>query len=301
LHHGVILLGILVAGISNAHALSVLLVSDKQEQYGKVIQSIKSELDESISVRVLSHKEYLAKEFVDVDLTVSVGKETAEAVLLKSATGPVLTTLLSKLRYQKIRSLYPNALNVSAIYIDQPLSRRLALIRLLKPEIRNVGVLYTAEEHLDLGELKRMALRYKINIIFQLVESAHLSPDLLELLLSKSQVLLATLNFNIYNRFNVRNILLTSYRYRIPIIGTSKYFVDSGALGSVFSTEVQLGQQVARAIMSYQSDGQLARPKYPLKFEVAVNLEISRALKIPVDIGGLLKQLILLSSEEGGA
>ena len=41
----------------------------------------------------------------------------------------------------------------------------------------------------------------------------------------------------------MRNILLTSYRRGVPLVGLSQAYVNAGALAAIFSTTEQLAEQ----------------------------------------------------------
>jgi putative ABC transport system substrate-binding protein len=69
--------------------------------------------------------------------------------------------------------------------------------------------------------------------------------------LHHSDVLLALPDSNIYNSKTVKNILLTSYRYRKPVIGFSKNFVDAGALAAIYSDTEMIAMTASKLIEQY--------------------------------------------------
>jgi len=82
--------------------------------------------------------------------------------------------------------------------------------------------------------------------------------DLDELLID-SDVLLAVPDSEIYNSNSIRNILLSSYRRGIPLVGFSQAYVKAGALCAIFSTPEQLAATSGCHDRFVLQDGQIAR------------------------------------------
>jgi ABC-type uncharacterized transport system substrate-binding protein len=102
-------------------------------------------------------------------------------------------------------------------------------------------------------------------------------------MLNSSDVLLAVPDSEIYSSSNVRNILLTSYRHKVPLIGISQAYVNAGALGAIFSTPEQLAEQAGNIISSFFRERKLPGPQYPASFGIALNLQVARSLGIELD------------------
>ena len=105
----------------------------------------------------------------------------------------------------------------------------------------------------------------------------------LEAVLDRSDVLLVIPDSEIYSSNNVRNILLTSYRMKVPLIGISQAYVNAGALGAIFSTPEQLAKQTETTIASFARQRLLPRPQYPSLFSIGLNQQVARSLNIPLD------------------
>ncbi len=164
---------------------------------------------------------------------------------------------------------------IGAIYLDQPLDRQLNFIQALLPRHSIVGMLYSPDMPISLPRLPRgMSLNVKS------VRSTETLFAVLENILNSSDVLLAIPDSQIYSSSNVRNILLTSYRYKVPLIGISQSYVNAGALGAIFSTPEQLADQAAEMIVSFSNGGALPEPQYPASFSIALNQQVARSLGI---------------------
>jgi len=108
-----------------------------------------------------------------------------------------------------------------------------------------------------------------------------------------SDVILAVADTNIYNAASLSQILLTSYRYRTPVIGFSKGFIKAGALSGTVSSIEQITQHVQDVIsntqgLNFQFDS-LIFPKY---FDVLSNRNVARSLNLHFPSDEELKAII---------
>jgi ABC-type uncharacterized transport system substrate-binding protein len=227
------------------------------------------------------------------DLIVAVGSKATELALTNS-NAPLLSIMVPKAGYDALLDKHsPQKLpkTVSAIYLDQPWSRQLNFIQAALPKHNIVGVLYSPNTHIVLPRLPRgMSLNAKS------VRSTDILFDTLENILISSDVLLVIPDSEIYSSNNVRNILLTSYRYKVPLIGISQAYVNAGALGAIFSTPEQLAEQAGEMIDSFAKSRQLPEPQYPLLFSISLNQQVARSLGIVLDS----QEVILERMNKGG-
>lgn len=121
----------------------------------------------------------------------------------------------------------------------------------------------------------------------QTTSPGNLFDDLDDVLL-RSDVLLAVPDSEVYNSNNIRNILLTSYRHGIPLVGFSQALVNAGALVAVFSTPEQLAAQASATTISFAQQKRLPDAQSPALYSIAVNQEVARTL------GGTIKSAELL-------
>ncbi|MFA7282886.1 MAG: ABC transporter substrate binding protein, partial [Sterolibacterium sp.] len=224
------------------------------------------------------------------DLILSVGVKAAEAVAGKTRT-PLLAAMIPHNRYPDLAAKQQLA-QISAIYVDQPWSRQAELIRAALPERSKVGVLYSQATRLDLNDLrKQLEIRGATLVARQIGSSARLFEDL-EDILARSEVLLAVPDSEIYNSNNIRNILLTSYRHGIPLVGISQAYVNAGALCALFSTPEQLAVQARTMVIAYAQNRSLPEAQYPAMYSIAVNQEVARTLGDAIKPAELLRKEI---------
>jgi ABC-type uncharacterized transport system substrate-binding protein len=82
----------------------------------------------------------------------------------------------------------------------------------------------------------------------------------------------------------VKNILLSSYRQRIPVIGFSKSFVGAGALAAAYSTPDQIAQQLISIITNLLKPDRtpVGDNVYPEDFSVSTNKQVAKSLDLQI-------------------
>jgi ABC-type uncharacterized transport system substrate-binding protein len=186
--------------------------------------------------------------------------------------------MLSSDSYQQMRqgSRAPS----SALYLDQPWSRQVALIRAALPVRHRVGVLYSSDNARVLPELRQALTQQGAQLVALPVASADQLAPTLESLLGQSDLLLALPDSAIYNSYTIRNILLGSYRRSVPLIGLSAAYVNAGALCAVYSSAEQQAEQAATMTATFLATRRLPAPQFPHGYQIAVNAEVARSLGV---------------------
>lgn len=268
--------------------LRVLVVqSDSSALYQTFAKTYAGSLPAGYRVSVLERAEDFGGE--QADLIVTVGVKAAEWVAGKSAQ-PQLAAMIpsnSELAAKHSRRL-------TAIYLDQPWSRQVILLRAALPERTRVGVLHSPGRDMSAlrgelsahgGTLTERTLRADDSLFADLEE-----------VLSGSEVLLAIPDGAVYSSNTIRNILLTSYRRAIPLVGFSQAYVRAGALYALFSTPEQLAAQAADVTQSFAQSKKLPEAQFPTLYTIAVNQEVARTLGITIRSAEALRLQIEKSS-----
>jgi ABC-type uncharacterized transport system substrate-binding protein len=224
----------------------------------------------------------------EVDLIVAVGMKAAAGLI--SSKAPVLNVLVPKAGYDKLASPAAGH-NSSAIYLDQPLERQLSLLLSVLPKARHIGVLYSSPPP-GIVNLRRLVAERKLLLHEKSVGKEHALAEALDEVLGESEVLLVLPDTNVYNPGTIRNILLTSYRKQVPLIGISQAYVKAGALCALYTTPVQIALQASEAIRSFANSGKLPPSQYPKEFEVSANLQVARSLDLTIKDADELREEI---------
>lgn len=178
----------------------------------------------------------------------------------------------------------------SILYMTQPYCRQIGLIKYFNPNWKTISILNNKKKPVDNALIQGCANKLDIKTYIVSTSVEENLTNKLKHALTHSDVLLAIPDSTIYNRRNIKNILLTSYRYRKPVIGFSKNFADAGAIVSINSTTEQIAKSALKLIEQYfESDNQFTNQiNHPIEFDININRQVCRALNIPVpDINNL--------------
>jgi hypothetical protein len=280
---------LLFFGISSyAEPLRVTLaVSEEGGAYQTFSQALRNKLQSDKYELKIRRAE---DSFGGADLYIAVGMKAAMQIASRDI--PTLYVLVPKTGYDNLQHTFSSRTAPrSAIFLDQPIERQIALLTAALPGVRHVGVLYSAVPP-ELPVIRRMLKEKNLLLHDAAVDQTHSLNDALEGVLGVSEVLFVLPDAEIYNASTIRNVLLTSYRRKVPLQGISQAYVKAGALCAVFTTPEQVAEQAVGMIERYAETGNLAAAQYPNEFEVSVNMQVARSLDLHIKDADKLRQEI---------
>ena len=230
-------------------------------------------------------------------LVVTVGSNAAKATEQITEGTAVINAMVTQAYFESHRPDFTTdhmaTGRLSAIYVEQPLARRFALLARALPDLRRVGLLLGPWSTSLMRSLQEAAGE-RFQLVVEKVSTADEIVPALQRLLPQVDVLLAVPDPTVFNRRTAHSILLTSYRHRVPLVGYSKAFVRAGALLSLHSTPEQLGRQAAEMALELYSkdDSRLPPPAHPRYFAIAANRRVARSLSIHLPTNTALHQMV---------
>jgi len=182
----------------------------------------------------------------------------------------------------------------AALYMTQPYCQQIKFIRLLNSHWKTISILSSDKKPIDSKPIQQCANKYGFEIYLVKTSAEENQTRKIRQALRNSDVLLALPDRNIYNSRTVKNILLTSYRYRRPVIAFSKNFVNAGALAAIHSNTEQIAQSASNIINQYfEAGANFKKPiNYPDDFNININKQVFRALDLPTPDVTTLKKLL---------
>ena len=164
----------------------------------------------------------------------------------------------------------------------QPECRDILLVKALNPAWTSVAVLSSVGSADSAAALTRCAVKYDINLqVYAITDKSDLLKTL-ETAVRNNKALLAINDSYIFNRHSVKNILLTAYRHRKPVIGYSDSFVEAGALAAVYTSPESAGDRAAEILSDFFSNSwQFSRKIYDTDdLSVSVNAQVAASLDL---------------------
>ncbi|MGE5522193.1 MAG: ABC transporter substrate-binding protein [Rhodospirillaceae bacterium] len=264
-----------------------LILSEPGGAYAEVAAELRRSLRSGVAVIETSPGAVREAGLAHARLAVAIGTQACRATADDPNTVPLLCLLIPRSAYEGIARNARGRI-MSALVLDQPVSRQMALIKAVMPDRRDVAVLLGSESA-PLGRtLSRSGAEYGLRILTTAVAEADEIPAALQSALGDADVLLAVPDSMIYNSRTVQNILRTAFQAKVPLIAFSPAYVKAGALAAVYTTPVQVGREGARWINHYLEGRGLPDPRAPAEFAVVVNPNVARALGITADDEGAI-------------
>jgi ABC-type uncharacterized transport system substrate-binding protein len=186
------------------------------------------------------------------------------------------------------------------VYIDQPLPRLLDVLDTAFADRRHPGVLLGPTSEQQNNTLAQLAGQRGLELQTTLISDQDELIPALDKLLRQTDVLLSLPDPLVYNRHTAKSILLTTYRYRVPVLAYSRAYADAGAALSVYSTPAQIARQAAGIVVNFlKSDKtRLPPPQYPEHFRISINRHVSDSLGLNLTGNSRLRSLTSDSDNE---
>lgn len=214
-------------------------------------------------------------------ITVAVGASAARAALDRPGSEPLVLAMLSRLDYEGLKAssaMRRPDRRVGVLLRDPAMVDELALVDVVLPGKRRLGVVATGESEPLLRELQRGAQGWDLQIEY--APDARSLAAALKAVLPRSDALMVLPDLIGDDQAATLAVLRAAATAGVPVFGASDGLVRSGGLAAAVSTPVllarqarTLGQKVAAGGGSGSALVEAATPA-----TVRVNLSVARAL-----------------------
>lgn len=284
----------------SARASTVLVLTpDLSGGYEEIIEAIRHEVSRippatrpTVSVVVLSSASSI-KPPDDTVLAITIGVQTArQAAVGLDVKLPLLGALIPKSSYEAFAASLKSGRRHTAIYLDQSPQRQLDLVRAVLPNARAVGLILGAGSEKEADTFRMLATNRGLALMAESVARESELYPVLQNILKSSDALLALPDRQIINATTAQNLLLTSFRFRVPVFGYSASYVRAGALAAIYSTPAQIGVETAQVVREFLRSGLLPQPRHPRTFSLTVNRQLAQDLDLNIADDATLLQKV---------
>lgn len=305
LRHAIGFAGILLCLGVQASTLGIV-ASGQGAAYDEFVETVRSELKSVPGLKIqsiaLDAQASATRLPDDIFMVLTVGVQATRKIVADAeANGrwPVLGVMVPRASFEALGPVARNTRRISALYLDQPAQRQIELIRALLPNARNIGLVVGPTHQRDLDAIRPLAASKGLAMV---TEKANRDTELypaLQSILRTSDVLLALPDPYIVNVSTAQNLLLTAFRFRVPVIGYSAAYVRAGALAAAYSTPRQIGLEAAQIVRQVWRGNALPAPRYPRNFSIAINRALAENLGLDLpDEATVQQRLQALESSE---
>jgi ABC-type uncharacterized transport system substrate-binding protein len=275
-----VLAGALAAPAAPANE-AALLLSEPGGPYAEVAEAVHRRVG---AVQAFDLDELKALVAARPAVAAAIGTRACESLATASLRAPLLCVLVPRAAFEDIAvPARARGRTLSALVLDQPPTRQMALIRAGLPQRLRVGALMGPDAAVQSAGLGAAAAAQGLRFAGAPVSGAADLGEQLQRVLAESDVLLAVPDSIVFSAANVQNILRSAFERRVPMIGYSPAFARAGAVLAVYSTPAQVGEQAGDWLREALAGKPLPPTQGPRGFEIAANPHIAAALGLRLE------------------
>lgn len=283
----------------------LIIVPKNTNPYLMIVNSIKRELilkgrKESVQVLNLGSRTSSDKIQQGNRLVITLGAKSLDYYLNSGVRTPFISSFITDGAFSTFITKNPRRRNISKRYVggislEQPLYRIVSLMKLIKKNVKSIGVVL-GPNTLAKRSLLRRQIQRQVGGVLNVANIQYRDNPVnkLRAIFKKSQLVLVIPDKASFNRSLAHWVVTLSYKHKVPVFSYSKKYADAGALISLYSDPEQIGRQTANMLMSYLQTPRIKPLKIipPKYFQIAINQSVSQAfgLKLP-HTETLLRQL----------
>ncbi|MEC5384150.1 ABC transporter substrate binding protein [Uliginosibacterium sp. H3] len=281
-----VLIAALIGGEGAWAASIAVVLSEARGAYQEFAEAMRAELRRDPAgheLIVMDSDQASTRNLGDAQLVVGVGGKAMEVLASKDFKAPLLLTLIPRSSYEKLPAARREDHKTTGLFIDQPPARYIDLVRAALPDTERIGMLAGRDSRDNVARLAQISRDRKLRPGVEYVSTEGEIYPAIQRLFPDGGVLLATPDTSIFNTQTIPNIILSAYRFRVPVVGFSQGSVKSGALIALFSTPVHLGTQSGEIASKLLGGAPLPAPQFPRLFSVGINAVVARSLGIELE------------------
>jgi len=267
---------LLATGIAAAQV--VVIADPSSPSHNEAVSSLAAALAPELAIQVLSVAEADARALAAARLVVTVGSSAARMSAAQPIAAPVLHVLLPRSTLEALER-QPGA-PWSALLLDQPAERQVALIRLALPRQTRVAIVTGPDTHSRAIELGAAAAHRGLETQVAAADEIGALYAALRAALAQPAVLVIPPDSQLFTSQTVHQVLLTAFRLRSPVLGYSAAYVRAGAVLGLYTTPTQAGREAASVVRRVLAGAPMPAPGPHQLFEVGINPTVARSFGV---------------------
>ncbi len=217
------------------------------------------------------------------DLLYTLGGEATRWASLQTSRIPIVATMVLK------DDIFKQSANMTGVSLSYSLKTQFHWLKRFFPQKKTVAILYNPNENAaTLRNAREVSQQTGFNLIEISVRSPKELPYALEQLANNIEILLAIPDETVMSVNIAKEVLLATFRNKVPLIGLSDNWVKSGAFYALSWDYKDLGQQCADQVQKILdgSPVQTVSPEHPRKITYTINAKIAEQMnmEIPEDL-----------------
>lgn len=174
--------------------------------------------------------------------------------------------------------------NITGVVLDFPLETQFQWMQRILPDSGGIGVVHSPKNLEKIKSAEKMAQSLGLKFYSRKVETPSDIPDALEYLAKHADVLWGVPDELVFTSQTAKQILLISFRNRIPLVGISSAWVKAGALYSLDWDYADMGSQCAEMAFKVLKGAKSKAIPTTGPRKVIYSLNLKTALHMKIDL-----------------
>jgi putative tryptophan/tyrosine transport system substrate-binding protein len=218
--------------------------------------------------------------FTPSQLVVTVGSPAARSACKNASIAHLVVLFVTSIEYERILQTC-DIKSITAIFAETSPRAQLDLIREIFGSRSHIAVLtsdVTTRSH------ERLLAAIRSTTMTTHVEPIPDTKDVVRSIarLPLVDVLLVTTDSGVYTSDNIREILESTYRRSIPMVGFNPSSVNAGMLAASFANVDDVLNHFDEVLRTFAATGRLTEASYPKYWRVAFNQSVARSLSVDI-------------------
>jgi putative tryptophan/tyrosine transport system substrate-binding protein len=217
------------------------------------------------------------------DLIYTLGGEASKWASLQTSRIPIVATMVLK------DNMFRQSANMTGVSLSYPFRTQFQWLKKFFPLKKTVAILFNPVENAaNVKGAKEVSQQAGFNLVAIPVESPKELPFAFEQLANNVEILLAIPDETVMSVNTAQEVLLASFRNKVPLIGLSDNWVKSGAFYALSWDYEDLGKQCATLAQKLLGGSPVPTvpPEHPRKVTYTINAKIAENMNmdIPEDL-----------------
>lgn len=184
-------------------------------------------------------------------VVVTLGSVATEAAVAATKEVPIVFAMvLNPVASGLVREMGPTGRNLTGVAMDIPIRYQFESIQTIcGRKVRRIGVLYDeAETGQVVAEARTVAEGMNLEIVAERIERGADIPGAMDRIVHNADVLWMVADGRVYTEPTTEFVILETLRWRLPLFGISRPYVEAGALMALTCDYEGLGWQAGRLV-----------------------------------------------------
>ena len=267
----------------------ILVLQNGETNISKNFVSELRSISKRKNIEIFDIKQQSLKDNSDKNTYIILGASALKEYLNKGIKSRAIVIFISKSVYYHTLKVFEHSQylsgkevdtsNITGIYSDPSPIRQIQLIKKYYPKSVTVGVILSPATAYIETELRQINLeKTKLKFAYKFKKS-DINKTLNEL--KNVDVILAVKDKIIWNRKNIKNLILSTYRKEQPIFGYDKNLVKAGTMATTYSDISDISLETEKMLVKFNDSSEVPPTTYAENFEVTINDKVRKSFGFP--------------------